>query len=140
MIVLGLLALIASGAVMAGVLVNSVNHGTTSLAVFNWSVTGTAGQMFFLSAAVGALAALGLMMILARGSMLASRRRATRHEMRELERDRKRLAKENRRLADRSDAAMTRDDTVGRGDAVTRGATVERRGWRRWFHREPTHA
>jgi membrane protein implicated in regulation of membrane protease activity len=118
MIVLGLLLLLAAGALTAAVLM--ANTDVVLVAAFGQTTsTLTLGGLFLAGVITGAIAILGLTMILAGASRRRARRVGLKREMRDVRDERETLAEENARLRDelassRSDAAVYPDDTAGR--------------------------
>src|SRR6202163_4273136 len=90
MIILGLVILIAAVvAGVAGVLSNSGSgHPLTHhFAVFGYHVTGSTGTLFLSGIVVGALAMLGLCVLLAGARRTAGRGRDSRHELKRSQRE-----------------------------------------------------
>ena len=118
MVVLGLLLLLASGALTVGVVLQ--NTDAASVSAFGQTASGlTLGGLFLAGVVTGAIAILGLTMILAGASRGRARRVARKQEMRSAVDERESLAEENERLrrelaTNRTDAAVYPDDTVGR--------------------------
>ena len=118
MVVLGLLLLLASGVLTVGVVLDSTDAASAS--AFGQSATGlTGGGLFLAGVITGAVAILGLTMVLAGASRGRARRAARKREMRDAVDERETLAEENERLrreleTSRTDAAVYPDDTVGR--------------------------
>jgi uncharacterized integral membrane protein len=119
MVVLGLLLLLASGALTAVVVMQ--NTDAASVSAFGQTTSGlTLGGLFLAGAVAGAIAILGLTMILAGASRRRARRLGLKQEMRDARGERESLAEENLRLqrelaAARDSAAVYPDDeTVGR--------------------------
>ena len=136
MIIFGLLILIAAVVVGVGTWFNSVNTDSMDVAVFNYVIAGQTNQVVLMSMLVGALGMVGFFLVLGRASALAGRSRATRREMREYKReavttrkDRDRLARENRDLAQQS-AISDEPRHLG----------PRRRWWQRFSNRTPSHA
>jgi uncharacterized integral membrane protein len=118
MVVLGLLLLLASGALTAAVVMQ--NTDAVSVSAFGQAASGlTLGGLFLAGAVAGAIAILGLTMILAGASRRRARRAGIKREMRDVRDERETLAEENARLKReldaRSDAYVYPDDeTAGR--------------------------
>lgn len=135
MVVLGLLLLLASGVFTVGVLMQSTDAATVS--AFGQSASGlTVGGLFLAGAITGAIAILGITMMLAGASRRRSRRVARRREVLDARDEKESLAEENERLqrqlaeSRRSDvAAYPDDDVVGRHSETE---TSDRGGF---FHR-----
>jgi uncharacterized integral membrane protein len=119
MIVLGLLLLLASGALTFGVVLH--NTDTVSIAAFGQTASNlTLGELFLAGVVTGALAILGLTMILAGASRSRARRVVRKRAMRDAVDERETLAGENARLRSElasthsDDEAVYPDDTAGR--------------------------
>ncbi|MDT7571136.1 MAG: hypothetical protein QOE05_1310 [Actinomycetota bacterium] len=124
MVVLGLLLLLAAGALTAAVVM--ANTDAVAVSAFGESASGlTIGGLFLAGAVTGAIAILGLTMMLAGLSRRRSRRVGRKREMRDARDERETLAEENARLRDElastrsadstyADDAVYPDDTVGR--------------------------
>ena len=135
MVVLGLLLLLASGALTVGVVMQ--NTDAVSVAAFGQTATGlTIGGLFLAGVVIGAIAILGLTMILAGASRRRARRIGLKRQMRDVRDERETLAEENARLRDElaasrstttsyADDAVYPDDTVGRHSDADR---TERHG------------
>ena len=129
MVVLGLLLLLAAGALSAAVVL--ANTDAVAVAAFGQSATGlTVGGLFLAGAVTGAVAILGLTMMLAGLSRRRARRVGLKREMRDARDERETLAEENARLRDELAAARSRtaDEDVYPVDTVGRHADTERRG------------
>jgi uncharacterized integral membrane protein len=134
MVVLGLLLLLASGALTVGVVMQ--NTDTVSVAAFDQTASGlTIGGLFLAGVVTGAIAILGLTMILAGASRRRARRIGLKRQMRDVRDERETLAEENARLRDelaatRSESPAYIDNTVYPEDTVGRHADTdtERRG------------
>ena len=111
-IILGLVILVAAGiAGVTGVLANGGQaHAVTHFAVFGYHVTGSTGTLFLYGIFTGALAMLGLSLLLA-GTRRTSRRG----------RDARRGLAQSRR--ETAAVSQERDDLIGQRDAA-RGYTV----------------
>lgn len=97
MVVLGLLLLIAS--VAAGTAVAVANTDSTSLEGFGYSLSGlTLGGIFLVGMALGALALLGLLMLLGGARRRRAKRVAQRREVESVRSEQETLAEENARL------------------------------------------
>jgi membrane protein implicated in regulation of membrane protease activity len=124
MVALGLLLLLASGALTAAVVL--ANTDVVVVAAFGQTATGlTLGGLFLAGVITGAIAILGITMILAGAGRRRARRVELKREVEDVRGERESLAEENTRLrreleATRSDASIYPDDTVGRhADAET---------------------
>jgi membrane protein implicated in regulation of membrane protease activity len=118
MVALGLLLLLASGALTAAVVM--ANTDVVLVAAFGQTATGlTLGGLFLAGVITGAIAILGLTLMLAGASRRRARRAGLKREVQDARGERESLAEENARLrreleAGRSDADVYPDDTVGR--------------------------
>jgi FtsZ-binding cell division protein ZapB len=118
MVVLGLLLLLGAGALTAAVVL--ANTDTVLVAAFGQSASGlTIGGLFLAGVITGAIAILGLTMMLAGLSRRRARRAGLKREMRDVRDERETLAEENDRLKSELAKAQVRDnvypdDTVGR--------------------------
>jgi uncharacterized integral membrane protein len=139
MVVLGLLLLLASGVLTVGVVTQ--NTDTVSVAAFGQTASNlTLGGLFLAGVVTGAIAILGLTMILAGASRRRARRVGLKREMRDVRDERETLAEENARLRDELAASRSAqpayvdntvypDDTAGRhadSDATERGGLFRR--------------
>ena len=124
MVVLGLLLLLAAGALTAAVVM--ANTDAVAVSAFGESASGlTLGGLFLAGAVTGAVAILGLTMMLAGLSRRRTRRAGLKREMRDVRDERETLAEENARLRDelastRSGSATYADDAVYPDDTVGR--------------------
>ena len=111
-VLLGLVILVAAGIVgVTGVLANGGHaHAVTHFAVFGYHVTGSTGTLFLYGIVTGALAMLGLSLLLA-GARRTSRRG----------RDARRGLAQSRR--ETAAVSQERDDLIGQRDTA-RGYTV----------------
>jgi hypothetical protein len=116
-VILGLIILVAAVIVgAAGVLGNAgTEHALTDgFAVFGFEVTGSTGTLFLYGIVVGAIAVLGLGLLLAGARRTARRGRVARHELKQSQRETAAISQErdnlvDQRYADRADnAADTR--------------------------------
>ena len=135
MVALGLLLLLASGALTLGVVM--ANTDAVSVSAFGQSASGlTLGGLFLAGAVTGAIAILGLTLMLAGASRRRARRVGLKREMRDVRDERETLAEENARLRDELETARSAhpayvDNTVYPEDAVGRHSetdTTERHG------------
>src|SRR3954462_2865194 len=140
MVVLGLLLLLAAGALTVGVVMQ--NTDAVSVAAFDQTASGlTIGGLFLAGVITGAIAILGLTMILAGASRRPARRVVLKREMRDVGDERETLAEENARL--RVELASSRsgqyaDDDVYPDDTVGRHADAETTEGRGLFKRGRT--
>lgn len=117
MIVLGLLLLIAAVAVGAAVAV--ANTAATSLEGFGYSLSGlTLGGIFLVGMALGALALLGLLMLLGGARRRRAKRVAQRREVESVRSEQETLAEENARL--QAELEQSRSVTPYPNDAADR--------------------
>ncbi|MDT7538314.1 MAG: hypothetical protein QOI82_1899 [Actinomycetota bacterium] len=135
MVVLGLLLLLGAGALTAAVVL--ANTDAVAIVAFGHSATGlTIGGLFLAGAITGAIAILGVTMMLAGLSRRRARRVGLKREMRDARDERETLAEENARLRDElaasrsttyaDDAAVYPDDTVGRHSDTERHGLFNR--------------
>ena len=130
MVVLGLLLLLGAGVLTAAVVM--ANTDTVAVSAFGESASGlTIGGLFLAGAVTGAIAILGLSMILAGASRRRARRVGLKREMRDVRDERETLAEENARLRDeiatsRSDQPDYVDNTVYPDDTVGRHADTDK--------------
>jgi hypothetical protein len=114
-VILGLIILVAAVIVgMAGVLSNagSAHALTHGFAVFGYHVTGSTGTLFLYGIVVGALAMLGLSLLLA-GTFRTSRRgRASRRDLEQSRRETAAVSQQRDDLFNRAKAAPA-DSTEG---------------------------
>jgi H+/gluconate symporter-like permease len=114
MVVLGVLLLVAAGAVaLSGVLANlgSAHALTDSFSIFGYEIEGSTGRLFLYGVIVGAVGAIGLGLLVAGLSRGMRHRVATRRELRRVQREREALKQENDQLAHRLDDERSRADT-----------------------------
>jgi uncharacterized membrane protein len=110
MIFLGLLILVAAVIIGVGIVTMSANTDAThTFVLFGYGFETTLAGMFLMGACVGALALLGLAMVLGRASGIAHQRRATKHELRETRREAKLARKERDELLEEQ---RRRDDEL----------------------------
>jgi membrane protein implicated in regulation of membrane protease activity len=132
MVVLGLLLLLAAGALTAAVVL--ANTDPVAIIAFGQSAAGfTIGGLFLAGAITGAIAILGVTMMLAGLSRRRARRVVLKREMRDVRDERETLAEENARLreelaATRSGSASYDEDSVYPDDTVGRHTDTERHG------------
>ena len=130
MVVLGLLLLLGAGALTAAVVM--ANTDTVAVSAFGESATGlTVGGLFLAGVIAGAIAILGLTMMLAGLSRRRARRVGLKREMRDVRDERETLAEENARLRDELAASRSTsyaDDSVYPDDTVGRTTETEKHG------------
>jgi membrane protein implicated in regulation of membrane protease activity len=131
MVVLGLLLLLGAGALTAAVVM--ANTDTVAVIAFGESASGlTIGGLFLAGVITGAIAILGLTMMLAGLSRRRARRVGLKREMRDVRDERETLAEENARLRDElaasrsGSASYADDDAVYPDDTVGRHADTDR--------------
>jgi hypothetical protein len=119
MVALGLLLLVASGLLTAGIVLASTD--VASVSAFGQVVSGvTIGGLFAAGVATGVLGLLGVLMMLAGLRRRRARRAGLKREIRDARVEKESLAEENARLqrelaATRSDSTVyPADDPVGR--------------------------
>jgi hypothetical protein len=96
-VVLGLLLLVISGLLTAGMVLQNTDPAQVS--VYGQNVTGmTIGGLFAAGVATGAIALLGLFMILAGARRRRTRRVGLKRQVRDVREERESLAEENARL------------------------------------------
>jgi hypothetical protein len=128
MVVLGLLLLIAAGVVTAGIVLQSTDPANA--AAFGQTVTDlTVGRLFLAGVITGAIAVLGLSMILAGGARRRTRRAGLKRQVLDERGEKESLAEENARLqreldAKRSGADVYPNGTAGRHADVDEDATT----------------
>ena len=139
MVVLGLLLLLAAGGLTAAVVMD--NTDAVTVTAFEQSASGlTIGGLFLAGVVTGAIAILGLTMMLAGLSRRRARRVGLKREMRDVRDERETLAEENARLRDelaasRSALPAYADDTVYPEDTAGRHADTDGTGQRGLFNR-----
>ncbi|GAC1442930.1 MAG: hypothetical protein NVSMB55_14990 [Mycobacteriales bacterium] len=118
MVVLGLLLLLAAGLVTAGMVLQNTDASSASL--FGQAVTGTVGGLFVAGAITGAIAILGVIMMVAGLTRRRARRAGLRRQVRDARGERKSLAEENARLKNelqaRGSATYPADGAVADGN------------------------
>ena len=124
MVILGLLLLLAAGALTAAVVM--ANTDAVSVSAFGESASGlTLGGLFLAGVITGAIAILGLTMILAGLSRRRTRRVGLKQEIRDARGERETLAEENMRLQ-REVADLRKHDNTYVADTVYPDDTVGR--------------
>jgi hypothetical protein len=109
MVVLGLLLVLAAGALTVGVVVANTDSATVS--AFGQSLSGlTLGGLFLAGAITGAVAILGLTMMLAGMARRRARRVGLRRQMRDERQEKETLAEENARLRSQLDGSHSDAD------------------------------
>ena len=139
MVVLGLLLLLAAGGLTAAIVV--ANTDAVTVTAFEQSASGlTIGGLFLAGVVTGAIAILGLTMMLAGLSRRRARRVGLKREMRDVRDERETLAEENARLRDelaasRSASPAYGDEAVYPDDTAGRHADTDRTEHRGLFNR-----
>ena len=140
-IIVGLVILIAAVvAGVAGVLSNGgCGHALThGFAVFGYHVTGSTGTLFLYGIVVGAIAVIGLSLLLAGARRTSRRGREARHGLRESRRQTAAVSHDRDDLLDQRETARTYTaSTLGDGTAGDRrpGGDGDRRSSRHLFGR-----
>jgi uncharacterized membrane protein YciS (DUF1049 family) len=114
-VILGLIILVAAVVVgVAGVLSNagSAHALTHGFAVFGYHVTGSTGTLFLYGIVVGALAMLGLTLLLAGARRTSRRGRASRRDLEQSRRETAAVSQQRDDLINRAEAASP-DTTEG---------------------------
>jgi hypothetical protein len=143
LVVLGLLLLLASGALTAGVLIE--NTDAVTISAYGQSASGlTLGGLFLGGVITGAIAILGLTMMMAGLSRRRARRVGIKREMRDVRDERETLAEENARLRDElaaskstyvADTVYPDDDTIRAAEKNGRHADTDSTDRPGLFHR-----
>lgn len=102
MVVLGLFLLVVAGVVTAGMVLQNTDASMAS--VFGQAVDGTVGGLFLAGVITGAVAILGVMLMLAGLARRRSRRGNLKRQVRDAHGERESLAEENARLKSELDA------------------------------------
>ena len=121
MVVLGLILLVLCLALGAGLVLS--NTETTSAEAFGVTLSNVSiGGLFLLGAALGALAMLGLSLMLAGAARKRAKKVALKREVQHVRTEQETLAEENARL--QAQLEQERSVYPGEGDAVTGGSEV----------------
>jgi hypothetical protein len=96
MVVLGLFLLVVAGVVTGAMILQ--NTDASSASIFGQSVSGTVGQLFLAGVIAGAVAILGVMMIVAGLARRRARRVGLKRQVRDAHTEKETLAEENARL------------------------------------------
>jgi membrane protein implicated in regulation of membrane protease activity len=127
MIVLGLLLLLASGALTVDLVVK--NTDPTTAAAFGQSVSNlTTGRLFLAGVVTGAIAILGLLLIAAGASRRQTRRAGLKRQVRDALGERETLAEENARLQAELDAVDASQQSGTTAYPTDEDATAGRHG------------
>jgi membrane protein implicated in regulation of membrane protease activity len=118
MVVLGLFLLVLAGALTAAMVLQ--NTDASSASAFGQAVTGTTGTLFLAGVITGAVALLGVMLMMAGLSRRRGRRRGLKQQVRAERGEKETLAEENARLrreldGSRSDADVYPDEDAPAG-------------------------
>ena len=115
-VIVGLILMLAAVILgVAGVLGNSGSgHGLTGgFSVFGYHVTGSTGTLFLYGIVVGAIAMLGLSLLLAGARRTARRGRAARGELKESRQETAMISRDRRDLLEQRDTAhQAQEDTA----------------------------
>jgi hypothetical protein len=116
-VIIGLVILVAAVvAGVSGVLSNSGHaHAAGHFAVFGYHVTGSTGTLFLYGIVVGAVALLGLSLLLAGARRTSRRGRAARQGLRQSRRETAAVSQHRDELIEQRDTA--RSDAAGNGSA-----------------------
>lgn len=128
MVILGVILLVAAVVTgVTGVVVNSDDaHALTDdFSIFGYAVTGSTGTLFLLGIAVGAVAALGLAMILSATSRERRRRLATRGQLREVRAEAESAKAERDDLLARVDSGAADTDSAVAASSPVDGRSVD---------------
>lgn len=128
-IIIGLIILAAAAVVgVAGIVTNSGSGHelTNEFEVFGYHITGSTGTLFLFGIIVGAVAMLGLSLLLSSARRTSRRGHDARHELKESRRETAAAGKERDELIDQRDTARSqtaatgkeRDDLVGQRDTA----------------------
>ena len=121
MVVLGLFLLLIAGLVTAGMVLQNTDASSASL--FGQAVTGTVGGLFLAGVITGAVALLGVMLMLAGLTRRRARRASLRRQVRDAHGERESLAEENARL--KSELQARGSEGYPGGDTVPSESTSE---------------
>ena len=126
MIIVGLIVLLAAVIVgVAGVLGNagseaSLTHG---FSVFGYHVTGSTGTLFLYGIVVGALAVLGLGLLLAGARHTSRRGRAARKELKQSRRETAMVSQDRDDLIDQRESARSDEPALAPGTSASAGSS-----------------
>jgi membrane protein implicated in regulation of membrane protease activity len=131
MVALGLLLLLASGLLTAALVVQSTD--AVHVAALGQSVTGmTVGGLFLAGVITGAVAILGVMLLVAGAGRRRSRRTGLKRQVRDVRGEKETLAEENARLHRDLEAARSESGVYPADDTVAHDGETTRHGL---FHR-----
>jgi len=126
-VIVGLVVLLAAVIVgFTGVLTNAgpAHPLTENFAVFGYHVTGSTGTLFLFGIVVGAVAMLGLCVLLAGARRTAGRGRDARHELKMSQRETAFLNQERDQRIEHQQAGAASGSAVNPPAATTRGTKV----------------
>ena len=132
-VIVGLVVVIVG---FTGVLTNA-HPLPENFAVFGYHVTGSTGTLFLFGIVVGAVAILGLSVLLAGARRTAGRGRDARHELKRSQRETAFLNQERDQRLEHQQAGAASGSAVNPQPAPTRGTRVPLLG-RFWRGRQPT--
>ncbi|WP_407687193.1 hypothetical protein [Mycobacterium sp. HUMS_1102779] len=130
-VILGLIVLLAAVIVgFTGVLLNAgpAHHLTANFAVFGFHVTGSTGTLFLFGIVIGAVAMLGLCMLLAGAGRTAARGRDARRELKRSQRETAFLNRDRDQLLEHQQVDAATGRTVNPDHADDRSTRVSRFG------------
>jgi hypothetical protein len=140
-VIVGLVVLLAAVIVgFTGVLTNAgaAQPLTENFAVFGYHVTGSTGTLFLSGIVVGAVAMLGLCVLLAGARRTAGRGRDARHELKRSQRETAFLNRDRDQLLEHQQVGAATSSTANPQEAITRRNRVPLLG--RWSRRrQPMH-
>jgi hypothetical protein len=140
MVIVGLIVLLVAVIVgFTGVLTNAgaAHPLTENFSVFGYNVTGSTGTLFLVGIVVGAVAMLGLSVLLAGARRTAGRGRDARRELKSSQRETAFLNRDRDQLLERQHVGTASGSTVNSPGATTRRNRVPLLG--RWSRRrQPT--
>ncbi|MFD9195657.1 hypothetical protein ACFWCA_46590 [Streptomyces phaeochromogenes] len=137
MIILGLVILVAAVVIgVVGVLSNSgsAHELTGGFSVFGVDVTGSTGTLFLYGIVVGAVALLGLSLILTGTRRAARRGRTARRGLKQSRRETAAAEQERGVLINERDSARAQTAQAERDDADPAGPVERPRHKHHWFH------
>ena len=139
-VIVGLVVLLAAVIVgFTGVLTNAgaAHPLTENFSVFGYDVTGSTGTLFLFGIVVGAVAMLGLCVLLAGARRTAGRGRDARHELKRSQRETAFLNRDRDQLLEHQQVGTATSSTANPQGAITRRNRVPLLG--RWSRRrQPT--
>jgi uncharacterized protein HemX len=118
MVVLGLILLLASGALTAGIVLSNTNE--TAAEAFGVSLSNVSvGGLFLVGALTGLVFGLGLAILAAGAARKRARRRALTSQVKAVRNERETLAEENARLQNQLEQERSTHDTPPGADETT---------------------